>query len=103
MSGLNDPRLHPKFDRKPTIRETARAKANLVPVNVRPGDTARIADAASDVWESHTATAQLREAGIDLDRLVAVLESSENWGHLVHAYEVLSVLGAVRNEMEALG
>lgn len=29
----------------------ARRAANLVPVDVTPEDTARIADAASDVWE----------------------------------------------------
>lgn len=60
------------------------------------------ADAASDVWEPITATHRLKEAGIDLERLTKVLDSKDNWGHLVHAYEVLTILGAVQLEMKAM-
>lgn len=35
-----------------TLRERARKRANLVPVNVTPEDTARIADAVSALWEA---------------------------------------------------
>lgn len=80
----------------------AHERARVAVKNLQVRTPQLSADAASDVWESLTATAQLREAGIDLERLTRVLESQENWGHLVHAYEVLAVLGAVKNEMEAL-
>lgn len=44
---------------------------------------------------------QLEHAGIDLDRVTAVLDGGENWGRLVHAYEVLTVLGVVRDALQA--
>jgi hypothetical protein len=38
--------------------------------------------------------ARLKELGIDRDRLKKVIDN-DNWGALVHAFEVLTVLGTV--------
>ena len=38
---------------------------------------------------------KLKEAGIDKARLQSALDSNENWGHMVHAFEYLTVLGVV--------
>lgn len=91
----------------PTVREQARITAEgALDHFLRCGGDLTLpqtcADAASDVWEPITATHRLKEAGIDLERLTKVLDSKDNWGHLVHAYEVLTILGAVQLEMKAM-
>lgn len=37
----------------------------------------------------------LIELGIPRDRLAKVLDYKDNWGHLVYAYEALTVMGVV--------
>jgi len=45
--------------------------------------------------------ARLAEQGIDLERLDKVLApKADQWGHLVHAFEVLAVLGTVHAAMK---
>jgi hypothetical protein len=41
---------------------------------------------------------KLAEAGINKARLKTALDSNENWGHMVHAFEFLTVLGVVLTE-----
>lgn len=43
--------------------------------------------------------ARLEEMGIDRERLKAAVDN-ENWGHLVHAFEILSVCGVVLDTWE---
>lgn len=38
--------------------------------------------------------------GVDLERLSACLASKDNWGHLVHSFVYLTVLGAVEEAMK---
>jgi hypothetical protein len=38
---------------------------------------------------------RLAELGIDRDRLARALDSKEDWGNMVHAFEYLTVLGVV--------
>lgn len=42
---------------------------------------------------------KLQVHGIDAARLRKVLDSGDNWGELVHAFEALTVLGVVADEM----
>ena len=91
-----------------TIREQAREAVHAVSLEFVDDSGAffardtEAADAASDVWERATAAHRLKELGIDRDRLNMVLNNGDNWGHLVYAFEVLTVLGVVLQEMEAL-
>ncbi len=39
--------------------------------------------------------------GIDFERLDKALDSHDNWGHMVHSFEYLTVLGIVRDAMRA--
>ena len=43
---------------------------------------------------------KLEKTGINFERLDKVLESNDNWGSLVHAFEVLTVLGVVHDAMK---
>lgn len=46
--------------------------------------------------EIHT---RLEEMGIDRERLKTAVDN-DNWGHLVHAFEILSVCGVVLDTWE---
>lgn len=67
-------------------RARARKVANLVPVNVTPEDTARIADAVSDEWEPllREASALLRDNGYGVEvarfllRMGALLDPADD-------------------------
>lgn len=45
------------------------------------------------------AHARLEEMGIDRERLKTAVDN-DNWGHLVHAFEILSVCGVVLDTWE---
>lgn len=54
-----------------------------------------------DKGEGNTIVAQLAALGIDEKRLAKVLApKADNWGGLVHAFEVLTVLGVVHKAMQ---
>lgn len=42
-----------------------------------------------------------REAGVDRDRLRRCLDAKDDWGGMVHAFEYLTVLGAVAAAFDA--
>lgn len=42
-----------------------------------------------------TPHAMLRAAGIDYQRLRKAMDSNENWGRMVHAFEYVSAIGVV--------
>lgn len=43
--------------------------------------------------------ARLEQMGIDMERLKTAVDN-ENWGHLVHAFEILSVCDVVLSTWE---
>jgi len=41
----------------------------------------------------------IKAFGVDYKRLNEALNSNDNWGHLVHSFEYLTVLGVVEDAM----
>jgi hypothetical protein len=44
---------------------------------------------------------RIEALGVDADRLKTCLDSRDNWGGMVHAFEYLTVLGVVCDAMQA--
>lgn len=61
-----------------------------------------VADVASGVWYRKSATRRLRDHDIDLETIEKALKQ-ESWGRFIYAYEVLSILEAVKAEMIDFG
>jgi hypothetical protein len=93
-----------------TAREQARKAANLVPVNVNPEDTFRIADAASDVWQP-LLTAAHQEIVLLREVLSSFITSVSGDGRTVYlrrhdgfrTYHESSKFEAIKRAVEAQG
>jgi hypothetical protein len=44
---------------------------------------------------------RVKALGVDADRLKAALDSRDNWGDMIHAFEYLTALGVLCDAMQA--